>query len=245
MKAQRNKQRDHVAELQREQYQHSEKADEAQEQATKANIEEDMSISQLLQDEVKITEKALAEQQQRNKEITQNRTLMREKPDEWDSMLHESSEKLVLIQHELDALKKGATDAKILEGEEAKTLRKEVKKTQHRLSFAKDKYQGLDKEDRIAAEKEKLRKLNQLIRKHEVPKKLVSLANQRKDERYTERSEEVNALKDEAKTHKKVLDYERQKLKELDQSWRQAVRFKTYEPLSWAPPPQQDPAAAA
>ena len=142
-------------------------------------------------------------------------------------------------------MKKGATDAKILEGEEAKTLRKEVKKTQHRLSFAKDNYQGDDKEDRIAAQKEKLRELNQLIRKHEVPKKLVSLANKRKDERYTERSEEVNALKDEAKTHKKVLDYERQKLKELDQSWRQAVRFKTYEPLSWAPPPQQDPAAAA
>ena len=78
-----------------------------------------------------------------------------------------------------------------------------------------------------------------------MPEKLVSLANQRKDERYTERSKEVNALRDEAKTHKKVLDYETQKLKELDQSWRQAVRFKTYEPLSWAPPPQQDPAAAA
>ena len=120
-----------------------------------------------------------------------------------------------------------------------------MEKIQHRLSFAKDNYQGDDKEDRIAAEKEKLRELNQLIRKHEVPKKLVSLANKRKDERYTERYEEVNALKDEAKTHKKVLDYERQKLEELDKLWRQAVRFKTYEPLSWAPPPQQDPAAAA
>ena len=84
-----------------------------------------------------------------------------------------------------------------------------------------------------------------LIREHELPEELVLLANQRKDERYTERSKEVNALKDEAKTHKKVLDYERQKLEELDQLWRQAVRFKTYEPLSWAPPPQQDPAAAA
>ena len=172
---------------------------------------------------------------------------MREKPDEWNSMLHESSKKLVLIQHEFDALKKGVTDAKILEGEEAKTLRKEVKKTQHRLSFAKDKYQGLDKEDRIAAEKEKLRKLNQLIREHELPKELVLLANQRKDERYTERSKEVNALRDEAKKHKKVLVYEREKLEKLCKLWRQAVdkRFKTYEPLSWAPPPQQDPAAAA
>ena len=108
-------------------------------------------------------------------------------------------------------------------------------------------YQGDDKEDRIAAEKEKLRKLNQLIREHELPEKLVSLANQRKDERYTERSKEVNALRDEAKKHKKVLVYEREKLEKLCKLWRQAVdkRFKTYEPLSWAPPPQQDPAAAA
>ena len=41
--------------------------------------------------------------------------------------------------------------------------------------------------------------------------------------------------------------YEREKLEKLCKLWRQAVdkRFKTYEPLSWAPPPQQDPAAAA
>ena len=166
-------------------------------------------------------------------------------------MLQESSKSLVLIKRKLDALKKGATNAKILEGEEAKTLREEVEKIQHRLSFAKDKYQGSDKENVIAAETDKLRdaqdKHNKLIQEHELPEELVLLANQRKDERYTERSKEVNALRDEAKTHKEVLDYERQKLKELDRLWRQAVdkRFKTYEPLSWAPPPQQDPAAAA
>ena len=119
------------------------------------------------------------------------------------------------------------------------------------LSFAENKYQGSDKESRIVAEQENLSvaqdKLNQLIQKHELPEKLVSLANQRKDERYTERSKEVNALRDEAKKHKKVLVYEREKLEKLYKLWRQAVdkRFKTYEPLSWAPPPQQDPAAAA
>ena len=96
----------------------------------------------------------------------------------------------------------------------------------------------------VLQDKLKLKQLI-LIQKHELPEELVLLANQRKDERYTERSKEVNALRDEAKTHKKVLDYERQKLEELDKLWRQAVRFKTYEPLSWAPPPQQDPAAAA
>ena len=80
-----------------------------------------------------------------------------------------------------------------------------------------------------------------------MPAELVLLANQRKDERYTERCKEVNALRDEAKKHKKVLVYEREKLEKLYKLWRQAVdkRFKTYEPLSWAPPPQQDPAAAA
>ena len=191
------------------------------------------------------------EQQQRTKEIVRNYKLMREKPKEFDSMFHESSKKLVLIQHELDALKKGATDAKILEGEEAKTLRKEVEKIQHRLSFAKENYKGSNREDVIAAETKKMRdaqdKLKQLIKEHELPAELVLLANQRKDERYTERSKEVNALRDEANKYKKVLVYEREKLEKLYKLWRQAVdkRFKTYEPLSWAPPPQQDPAAAA